>query len=127
MPDRLVTLLLKLYPEEFRQRFGPQIEADLYHPETNFVLAIFDIFRSAIYHRVTSPGPYVWVTAITLAAAIVTISGTITLQSASRLLQVRVATNAEIYAMLFITVFIVILSVLLLAINWLQKCSKSKG
>ena len=126
MPDRFVSLLLKLYPEEFRERFGPQIEADLYHPETNLALAAIDIVRTALYHRATSPGPYVWLTAATLAAAIVAISGTVTLHSAYRLLQVRLDTGAQLYALLFLAVFLVILSVLLLAIHWLQKCSKSK-
>ena len=122
MPDRFVSLLLKLYPEEFRERFGPQIEADLYHPETNLALAAIDIVRTALYHRATSPGPYVWLTA----AAIVALSGTVTLHSAYRLLQVRLDTGAQLYALLFLAVFLVILSVLLLAIHWLQKCSKSK-
>jgi hypothetical protein len=126
MPDRFVSLLLKLYPEEFRERFGPQIEADLYHPETNVVLATLDILRSAVYHRATSPGPYIWIAATTLAAAVVAVSGTVTLQRAYRLLQPRFDTHTQIYALLFASVFLVILSVLLLAIHWLQKCSKSK-
>ena len=66
MPDRFVALLLRLYPEEFRARFGPQIEADLYHPGTNRSAALFDIFRSALYHRVTSPGPYIGLAAMAL-------------------------------------------------------------
>jgi len=126
MPDRFVALLIKLYPEEFRGRFGPQIEADLYHPETNLAIATIDVIRTALYHRATSPGPYVWLTATTLAAAIVAISGTVTLQSAYRLLQVKFDTDTQLYALLFLAVFVVILSVLLLAVHWLQKCSKSK-
>ena len=126
MPDRFVSLLLKLYPEEFRERFGPQIEADLYHPDTNLVLAALDIVRTALYHRATSPGIYIWTAAAILAAAFVGISGAVTLQSAYRLLHPGLDTAAELYALLFFAVFIVILSVLLLAIHWLQKCSKSK-
>ena len=71
MPDRFVALLLRLYPEEFRARFGPQIEADLYHPGTNRSAALFDIFRSALYHRVTSPGPYIGLAAMALGAAVI--------------------------------------------------------
>jgi len=126
MPDRFVALLIKLYPEEFRGRFGPQIEAHLYHSETNLAIATIDVIRTALYHRATSPGPYVWLTATTLAAAIVAISGTVTLQSAYRLLQVKFDTDTQLYALLFLAVFVVILSVLLLAVHWLQKCSKSK-
>jgi hypothetical protein len=127
MPDRLVSVLLRLYPEEFRARFGPQIEADLYHPGTNVVFALVDIFRTAIYHRVTSPGPYVWLAATALAAVIVAIAGTITLQGASRLLQTKLDSDTQLYVLLFLAVFLVLLSVLFLAINWLQKCSKSKA
>ena len=127
MPDRLTSLLLKLYPEECRHRFAPQIEADLYHPGANRFLAMAAIVRTALFHRVTSPGPYVWLAAIILAAVVVSASGTLTLQSAYRLLQPKFDTAAELYALLFFAVFIVILSVLLLAIHWLQKCSKSKA
>lgn len=127
MPDRLVSALLRLYPEEFRERFGPQIEADLYHPDTNVAFALFDIFRTALYHRVTSPGPYVWLAATAAAAFIVTVSGAVTLQGASRLLQTQLDSDTQLYVLLFLAVFLVLLSVLFLAINWLQKCSKSKA
>ena len=127
MPDRLTSLLLKLYPEECRQRFAPQIEADLYHPGANRFLAIAAIVRTALFHRAASPGPYIWIAATMLAAIVVAASGTVTLQSAYRRLQPKFNTAAELYALLFFAVFIVILSVLLLAINWLQKCSKSKA
>jgi len=126
MPDRFVSLLLKLYPENFRERFGPQIEADIYHPGSNLFLTVIDIVRTAIYHRATSPGPYVWITAIMLAAAIVATSASVTLQSAYRLLQPKFDSDIQLYALLFLSVFLVLLSVLFLAINWLQKCSKSK-
>lgn len=127
MPDRLTSLLLKLYPEECRQSSAPQIEADLYHPGANRFLAIAAIVRTALFHRAASPGPYIWIAATMLAAIVVAASGTVTLQSAYRLLQPKFNTAAELYALLFFAVFIVILSVLLLAIHWLQKCSKSKA
>ena len=127
MPDRLTSLLLKLYPEECRQSSAPQIEADLYHPGANRFLAIVVIVRTALFHRATYPGPYIWIAATMLAAIVVAASGTVTLQSAYRLLQPKFNTAAELYALLFFAVFIVILSVLLLAIHWLQKCSKSKA
>ena len=126
MSNRHVSLLLKLNPEEFRGRFGQQIEADLYHPGTNRFLAIFDILHNALYHRATSPGPYVWVAAIILAGAVVAVSGTVTLQGAYRVLQPKFDTDTELYALLFFAVFLVITSVLFLAIHWLRKCSKSK-
>ena len=125
MPDRFVALLLRLYPEEFRARFGPQIEADLYHPGTNRSAALFDIFRSALYHRVTSPGPYIGLAAMALGAAVIAISGTVTLRNAYRLLQPRAESQVHLYALLFSSVFLVLLSVLLLAAHWLRKCSKS--
>jgi hypothetical protein len=126
MSDRLVALLLKLYPEEFRARFGPQIEADLYHPGTNKITAAADIVRSALYHRALSPGPYIWLAATILGAATVALSGSITLRHTYTLLQPRFDSATQLYALLFFAVFLVILSVLLLAIHWLQKCSKSK-
>jgi hypothetical protein len=125
MPDRLVALLLRLYPEEFRTRFGPQIEADLYHPGTNRPAALFDILRSALYHRVTSPGPYIAIAAIALGASVIALSGTFTLRGAYRLLQPRTDSQIHLYALLFSSVFLVLLSVLLLAAHWLRKCSKS--
>lgn len=127
MPDRLVSLLLRLYPEEFRARFGPQIEADLYHPGTNTAFALVDIVRTAFYHRVTSPGPYIWLAAFAGAAVIVAVSGTMTLQGSYRLLQTKLDSDTQLYVLLFLAVFLVLLSVLFLAINWLQKCSKSKA
>ncbi|MBI2687511.1 MAG: hypothetical protein HYX27_14455 [Acidobacteria bacterium] len=133
MPDRLVSLLLSLYPEEFRERYGPQIEADLYHPETNRVFAIADILRSAFVHRVTSPGPYIWLASIALATVMITVSGSLTLKSAYRILQPRGDSKTQLYALLFLAVFLVVSSVLVLAIHWLQihrkhaaKCSKSR-
>jgi surface polysaccharide O-acyltransferase-like enzyme len=125
MPDRFVAILLRLYPEEFRARFGPQIEADLYHPCTNRPAALFDILRSALYHRVTSPGPYIGIAAILLSASVIAFSGTVTLRNAYRLLQPRTDSQTHLYALLFCSVFLVVLSVLLLAIHWLRKCSKS--
>ncbi len=125
MPDRFVALLLRLYPEEFRARFGPQIEADLYHPGTNRPAALFDILRSALYHRVTSPGPYIVLAASLLGAGVIAVSGTITLRNAYRLLQPRADSQTYLYALLFSSVFLVLLSVLLLAAHWLRKCSKS--
>ncbi len=127
MPDRLLPLLLRLYPEEFRTRYGPQIEADLYHPDTNRVFAVADIAVSALRHRLKSPGPYIWLAALTLAAATVGLSSSITLKHTYRLLQPRFGTNAELYALLFFAVFLVLSSVMLLSIHWLQKCSKSKA
>ena len=127
MPDRFVSILLRLYPEEFRERFGPQIEADLYHPGTNVAFAVMDILRSAIYHRATSPGPYVWLAAIAGALVIITVSATITLQGAHRVLPAKIDSQVQLYALLFLAVFLVLLSVLLLAVNWLQKCSKLKA
>jgi len=127
MPDRLVSVLLRLYPEEFRARFGPQIEADLYHPGTNVAFALFDILRTAIYHRATSPGPYVWLAAVACALVIITLSASITLQGAQRLLPAKIDSQIQLYVLLFLAVFLVLLSVLLLAVNWLQKCSKLKA
>ncbi len=133
MPDRLISVLLHLYPEEFRARFGPQIEADLYHPDTNQVFAVLDIVRSALVLRLTSPAPYVWTAAILLAALFVMFSASLTARHAYRILQPRFGTDAEIYALLFFGVFITLSACLLLAIHWLQtsrkmtaKCSKSK-
>lgn len=126
MPDHLVNFLLRIYPEEFRARFGPQIEADLYHPGTNRTMAILDILRSGIYHRVTSPGPYIWISAAVLGAAGIALSGTFTLRNAQRLLQPHGESQVQLYALLFLAVFLVLLSVLILATHWLRKCSKSR-
>lgn len=133
MPDRLTALLLRLYPEAFREKYGPQIEADLYHPDTNRVFAIADIIRSAAVHRVTSPAPYIWFAAVVLAAAVIAFSSSLTLRHTYRLLQPRLGTNTELYLLLFFAVFLVLTGVLTLAIHWLQthrrlaaKCSKSK-
>lgn len=133
MHDRLVALILHLYPEEFREKYGPQIEADLYHPDTNRLFAVADILRSAFLHRVTSPAPYIWATSIVLAAAIIAFSSSLTLKHTYRLLHPRLGTNAELYTLLFFAVFLVLSAVLLTAINWLQthrrlaaKCSKSR-
>lgn len=121
MHDRLVALLLRLYPEEFRTRFGPQIEADLYHPDTNKVRAMLDILRSGLYHRATSPGLYIGLTAILLGAAVVMFSGSLALH-----LPLRSGKEMELYVVMFLAVFLVVLSVLILAIHWLRTCSKSK-
>lgn len=126
MPDRLVAALLKLYPEEFRARFGPQIEADLYHPGTNRVAAVIDILCSGLLHRAKSPGPYICLTAIALGAAVISFAGNLTLRNTYRLLQPRSDSQIQLYALLFLSVFLVVLSVLLVSIHWLQKCSKSK-
>ena len=126
MPDKFVDILLRLYPEEFRTRFGPQIEADLYHPDTNKPRAIFDIVRSGLYHRATSPGPYVWLAAVLLGASGITISGSYARHQVHRLLFPHGESQIQLYALLFLTVFLVVLSVLLLSIHWLRKCSKSR-
>lgn len=127
MPDRFVSALLKLYPEEFRSRFGPQIEADLYHPDTNVAFALIDILRTAVYHRLTSPGPYVWLAAIASALVIIVVSSALMLQGAYHLLPAKIDSQLQLYVILFLAVFLVLLSVLLLAVNWLQKCSKLKA
>lgn len=133
MPDRLVSLVLRLYPEEFRDRFGPQIEADLYHPDTNRFTAIIDILGSALRIRAKSPAPYIWLTAGVLSATIVAITGSITVRSANRIIHPRLDTTTQLYALLFLAVLLIVLSVLLLAGSWIQthrkmaaKCSKSK-
>jgi hypothetical protein len=121
MPDLLFKLLLRLYPEEFRTRFGPQIEADLYHPDTNKTRAILDILRSALYHRATSPAPYIFATSLLLGGAVVAFSSSLTRQ-----LPLRSGKQEELYIVMFLAVFLVVLSVLILAIHWLRTCSKSK-
>jgi hypothetical protein len=121
MLDTLFTLLLRLYPEEFRTRFGPQIEADLYHPDTNKARAIVDILRSALYHRATSPGLYIALTSVLLGGAVVVLSS-----SLPRQLPLRSGKQEELYIVMFLAVFLVVLSVLILAIHWLRTCSKSK-
>jgi hypothetical protein len=121
MLDTLFTLLLRLYPEEFRTRFGPQIEADLYHPDTNKASAIVDILRSALYHRATSPGLYIALTSVLLGGAVVVLSS-----SLPRQLPLRSGKQEELYIVMFLAVFLVVLSVLILAIHWLRTCSKSK-
>ncbi|HEU0123071.1 MAG TPA: hypothetical protein VFQ91_21255 [Bryobacteraceae bacterium] len=133
MPDPLVAIVLRLYPEEFRDRFGPQIEADLYHPDTNRLTAMLDILGSALRLRATSPGSYIWLTAGLLAAVVVTFAGSITIGSANRIINPRLDAATQLYALLFFAVLLVVLSVLLLAVSWLQtyrkmaaKCSKSK-
>jgi len=133
MPDRLVSLLLRLYPEEFREKYGPQIEADLYHPEANRAFAVADILRSAFHHRVTSPGPYIWLGAILIAASFIIVSGTVTLRNAYKFLQPPSDAETQMYMLMAATVFLVIAGVLLLAIHWMQthrklaaKCSKSR-
>ena len=133
MSDRLAQILLRLYPEEFRTRFGPQIMADFSHPETNRVAALFDICQAGLRARLATPGPYIWITAFALAAMIITVSGTITLRGSYRLLQPRFDTAAQLYALLFLAVFLVLTGVLVLAIHWLQTyrritapCSKSR-
>ena len=126
MADRLLSFLLNLYPEEYRARYGPQIEADLYHPDTNRLTAAAGILRSALYHRALSPGPYIWLSAVILGAASVALSGSITLRHAQNLLQPRFDSQNQLYALLFFAVFLVILSVLLLAVHWLQRCVRPK-
>ena len=121
MLDTLFTLLLRLYPEDFRTRFGLQIEADLYHPDTNKTRAVVDIFRSALYHRVTSPAPYIWITSLLLGGAVVAFSS-----SLPRKLPLRSGKQEELYVVMFLAVFLVVLSVLTLSIHWLRTCSKSK-
>jgi len=121
MLDTLFPLLLRLYPEEFRARFGPQIEADLYHPDTNKTRAIFDLLRSGLYHRATSPGLYIALTSLLLGGAVVVLSSSLTRQ-----LPLRSGKEVELYVVMFLAVFLVVLSVLILAIHWLRTCSKSK-
>lgn len=133
MPDRLSALLIRLYPKEFRARFGPQIQADLAQPEVGHWRAASDIVRAAILLRLTTPGLYIWTAAVILAAAVVSLSGAISLRQAYRALQPRFGSTAELYALIFFAVFFVLAGTLALAIHWLQtyrymiaKCSKSR-
>jgi hypothetical protein len=121
MLDVLFPLLLRLYPEEFRARFGPQMEADLYHPGTNKTRAILDILRSGLYHRATSRGPYIGLVSLLLGGAVVGLAVSLTRQ-----LPLRSGKQEELYVVMFLAVFLVVLSVLILAIHWLRTCSKSK-
>jgi len=120
MLDRMTRLLLRLYPEEFRARFGPQIEADLFHPSSNRLLALGDIVGSAIAYRLKSPGPYIWLAACASALAIVG-------AAAAVIPRWRPAFDSEIavWVLLFSAVFLVLFGTLFLAVHWLQ-CSKSK-
>ena len=95
--------------------------------------ALFDVLRAGLMHRLTTPGSYIWLAATTLAALVVTLSGTITLRNAYRLLHPRFDTAAQLYALLFLAVFLVVTGVLILAIHWLHTyrritaaCSKSR-
>ena len=58
-------------------------------------------------------------------AAVITVSGTVTLRNAYRLLQPHADSYVHLWALLFSSVLLVLLSVLLLAAHWLRKCSKS--
>ena len=120
MLDRMTRLRLHLYPEEFRARFGPQIEADLFHPSSNRVVALGDIVGSAIVYRLKSPGPYVWLAACAVALALV--SG-----AAAAVPRWRPTFDSDIavWLLLFTSVFLVLFGTLFLAVYWLQ-CSKSK-
>lgn len=120
MLDRMTRMLLHLYPEEFRARFGPQIEADLFHPSSNRFLALGDIVGTAFVYRLRSPGPYVWLTAC--AAALAVVGG-----AAAAVPRWRPTFDSDIavWALLFTAVFLVLFGTLFLAVYWLQ-CSKSK-
>lgn len=120
MLDRMTRVLLHLYPEEFRARFGPQIEADLFHPSSNRVVALGDMVGTAIVYRLRSPGPYVWLAACMAALAVV--GG-----AAASVPRWRPTFDSDIavWVLLFTAVFLVLFGTLFLAVHWLQ-CSKSK-
>jgi maltodextrin utilization protein YvdJ len=46
--------------------------------------------------------------------------------SLTRQLPLRSGKEVELYVVMFLAVFLVVLSVLILAIHWLRTCSKSK-
>ena len=133
MPDRLSALLIRLYPKDFRARFGPQIQADLAQPDSSHWCAAADVVRAAILLRLTTPGLYIWLASVTLAAAVVSLSGAVSLRQAYKALQPRLGSTAELYALIFFAIFFVVAGTLVLAIHWLQtyrymisKCSKSR-
>lgn len=133
MLEHLVSALLRLYPADFRERFGPQIHADISQPGTRRLPALFDLLRTGLVHRAHTPAPYVWTAAAILAGLTVSLSGMLTLRNAYRLLRPRAHTDAQMYALLFLAVFIVVAGVLTLSIHWLHTyrritapCSKSK-
>lgn len=133
MFDRFARLLLRLYPADFRARYSPQILADLDQSGSQRTAALFDLLRAGLFHRATSPAPYIGLAAGLLAAVVVAFSGTITLRSTYRVLQPRVHNEVQMYALLFLAVFIVVAGVLTLSIHWLHTyrritapCSKSK-
>lgn len=133
MLDRLARLLLRLYPVDFRARFGPQILADLDQPGTHRLAMLADLLRAGLLERATTPAPYIWLASGLLAAAAVTFSGTLTLRGAYRVLQPGSPSPVQMYVLLFLAVFLVITAVLLLSIHWLYTfrristaCSKSR-
>ncbi|MBL8237316.1 MAG: hypothetical protein JNM66_07855 [Bryobacterales bacterium] len=122
----LFQLLLRLYPPEVRDQLSPRVEAALFHPNASALFAAAKLIRHALFLRGTSPGPYILAASILFAAASVAMSASVTLTHLSGLLQPRMDSPEALYSLLFFAVFLTVASVLLLAIHWLQKCSKSR-
>lgn len=126
MHDWRVRMLLTLYPEEFRERYGPQIEADLFHPDTSVSFAVVDIIRSAIYLRLTTPGLYVWAGAFLLAGLLVGFSiPWITLQ-AVRVVNPKLDSQVAFWALMFVALMLPLFGTLFAAVHWLQTYQRSR-
>ncbi|MBM3783072.1 MAG: hypothetical protein FJW30_01865 [Acidobacteria bacterium] len=117
MPNLLTRLILLLYPSEFRDRFGAQIEADVACLRSPAALA--NLLGAAFVYRLKSPAPYIGAAACLIALSL--FAG-----AAAGIPRVpRIHAALANYIVMFGAVFFVLFATLFLSVFWLQ-CSKSK-
>lgn len=105
---------LRAYPREFRGRFGPQIEVDLGEQAAGRVGALAELISAGVRYRLRTPGPYLFVGSVTVAAAVF---------SAASAMAPRIPvaqTRLAIYMTMFSAVFFVLIATLFLSVVWLQ-------
>jgi hypothetical protein len=120
MPDPLVNLLLGLFPEEYRERYSPQIQADLYRPGANRIVAVSGILWNALLHLLLSPAPYVWIGAFLLAGSVIAVSIPLFAALVLTLLPRPLDAPEALWAMMFFGVFFAVFATVLVATHWLQ-------
>lgn len=119
MFDLAIRIVLRLYPREFRDRFGDEIASGPCPEGGSRIRAIANLIGAALLWRLRMPSTYSGVGAVLIASVAF-------LGAAAAIPRLPVVERAlAVYVVMFGAVFFVLFATLFLSVVWLQ-CSKSR-